>query len=85
MITCRQLAELLIDFVSGELTPEMSERIQRHLSLCPPCVTYVETYQLTIRLTRCLPCAPLPPELASRLRAVLEEMKCEKPTEEKPQ
>jgi anti-sigma factor RsiW len=72
MITCKQLAEFLIDFVSGELEPEHQERIERHLQLCPPCVTYLETYKLTIRLTRKLPDKPLPPELVQQLRALLE-------------
>jgi anti-sigma factor RsiW len=82
MMNCRQLAELLIDFVSGELSPEMAERIQKHLRCCPPCEIYLETYQLTIRLTRRLPCTPLPPELAGRLRTVLEEASRQSPKEE---
>jgi len=43
-----------------------------HLCRCPPCVTYVETYQVTVRLTRKLPRPALPPDLEQRLRAVLE-------------
>jgi anti-sigma factor RsiW len=74
MITCRELAELLIDFVAGELSPERRAQLEQHLQCCPPCVAYVETYRLTITLTRRLPCAPLPPQLEQRLRAVLEAM-----------
>ncbi len=77
MITCRQLAELLLDYVNGELPPELQEHVRQHLQWCPPCVTYLETYQLTIRLTRQLPCAPLPDELKQRLRAALESVKPE--------
>jgi anti-sigma factor RsiW len=73
MITCRELVELLIDFVGGELDEELRRRVEQHLHCCPPCVTYLETYQITIRLTRRLPPAPLPAELKARLRAVLEE------------
>lgn len=75
MITCRELAELLIDFLADELPPEHKERIESHLRCCPPCVTYVETYQLTIQLTRRLPSAPLPPELEARLRQALESLR----------
>jgi len=77
MITCRDLVQLLIDFVSGELPPEDQAHVEQHLRRCPPCVTYVETYQLTIRLTRRLPCEPLPPEVEQRLRAALADMKRE--------
>jgi anti-sigma factor RsiW len=72
-ITCRQLVELLIDFVSGELDEEQREYVEQHLQKCPPCVTYLETYQITIQITRQLPPAPLPPQLVERLRAALEE------------
>jgi anti-sigma factor RsiW len=77
MITCRELAELLIDFVSDELPPERRARIEQHLKLCPPCVAYLESYRITIRLTKRLPCQPLPPELERRLRAALEEIRRE--------
>jgi anti-sigma factor RsiW len=78
MITCRQLVELLIDFVSDELPADHRDRIEQHLQICPPCVTYIETYKLTIRLTRQLPMKPLPPQLAEHLRAILSEF-CRKP------
>lgn len=73
-MTCRDLAELLLDYVSGELTPDQQEHIAAHLQWCPPCVTYLETYQLTIKLTRQLPCVPLPEELMQRLRDAVEGM-----------
>jgi anti-sigma factor RsiW len=73
MITCRELAELLIDYVSGELSPEQRQRLDHHLLMCPPCVTYLETYKVTITLTRRLPDVPLPPMLAEKLRKLLAE------------
>jgi predicted anti-sigma-YlaC factor YlaD len=73
MITCRELTDLLLDFVAGELPSHVQEHIQQHLEWCPPCVTYLETYRLTIQLTRKLPCEPLPEELLHRLRAALED------------
>jgi anti-sigma factor RsiW len=75
MITCRELAELLIDFIAGELPPEHHQRIEQHLRDCPPCEVFLKTYQLTIHLTRQLPCQPLPPQLVERLRAAVEEIR----------
>jgi anti-sigma factor RsiW len=71
MMTCRELVEQLLDFLANELPPESCERIRAHLGECPPCVVLVETYQITIRLTRRLPRAPLPAGLEERLRAAL--------------
>ena len=78
-ITCRELVELLVDFVTGELPPEYHQRIERHLQRCPPCVTYVETYRITIQLTRRLPCQPMPPSLVAKLRQALAEIRAELP------
>lgn len=75
-MTCKELCALLIDFVSGELPPEHHQLVEEHLKRCPPCVAYFESYQLTIRLTRKLPCTP-PPQMIERLRAALGQIKTE--------
>ena len=71
-LVCRDVIELLIDFVDGELPPERRQEFERHMCGCQPCFVYLETYQATIRLTRALPkCEPLPTEFERRLRAML--------------
>jgi anti-sigma factor RsiW len=70
-MNCREVTEILIEYVSGELPSEEAERIRQHLAGCPPCVCYVETYQLTITLSRRLPPVLPPPELLERLRAAV--------------
>ncbi len=71
MITCRELIELLFDFVAEDLPPERRQHVEQHLKRCAPCVHYVETYRLTIRLSRKLHCPAPPPELMERLRQAL--------------
>ena len=71
-VDCRQLADLLYEFVSGELPDDRRAVLEEHIRACPPCLVYVETYRVTIRLSRKLPCAPLPPDAERRLRQVLE-------------
>jgi anti-sigma factor RsiW len=71
MMTCRELMELLVDFVSGELTEDQVQQIQAHLDDCPPCVTIIETYRLTIWVARLLPRQPLPQSCEQRLRAAV--------------
>jgi hypothetical protein len=67
------MAEVLLDYVTGDLPPELCDLIRTHLCLCPPCVAYLETYQVTIRLSRQLPAAPPPPQLLERLRAAMQQ------------
>jgi len=79
-VNCRQVIELLIDYVSGECCPEVRHHIDEHLNRCPPCVVYLDTYRVTIQISRQLPPAPMPPQLAAKLRQLLER-ECRKPDE----
>ncbi|HEX5271688.1 MAG TPA: zf-HC2 domain-containing protein [Gemmataceae bacterium] len=71
MITCRELAVLLCDYVSDELPPERRDHVEQHAARCPSCAAYLQSYTLVVRLTRRLPAAPLPEGLAQRLAAAL--------------
>ena len=70
-IDCSQLADLLFDFVSGELPDDRRAVLEAHLNVCPPCTIHVETYRVTITLSRRLPCRDLPPDVERRLREVM--------------
>jgi anti-sigma factor RsiW len=72
-LTCRKVAELLIDIVDGSLSEEQLSLVQRHLCGCVPCAIYMHTYRDTIRITQSLPAEPLPDEFAARLKRVLAE------------
>jgi anti-sigma factor RsiW len=72
MITCRQLVEMLFDYLAGELSPEQRDGLEQHLQQCSPCGTFLQTYQLTIHVTRRLPPVALSPERAARFQALLE-------------
>ncbi len=72
MMNCRLCIELLIDYVSGEMSDEDRGHLKQHLDRCPPCLVYMQTYEATIRLTHELPReAPIPPELEQRLLTFL--------------
>ena len=73
MMTCRELLEVLLEFVSGELSEDQVQRIKQHLDKCPPCVGILNTYQLTMQLVRQLPANPLPPPCEQRLRMAVSE------------
>lgn len=72
-MTCKQCAELLIDFVSGELSAEFCATVREHMEQCGPCERFLVTYRTTITLTGKLPMAALPAELVQRLQAALRE------------
>jgi predicted anti-sigma-YlaC factor YlaD len=70
-IECRQIAELLSDYLDGTLPGRTRELIDFHIDGCPPCVAFINTYRGTIEAARNLAETPIPPELKKRLVAVL--------------
>ena len=70
-LTCRDLAEFVDDYRSGELATEVRAAFDEHLAECPDCVTYLRTYADTIRLARDA-AEPVPAAVPERLvRAIL--------------
>jgi anti-sigma factor RsiW len=51
-VTCEEVLTYLLDYLSRELTPEESIEFERHLSICPSCVSYLKTYKEAVRLGR---------------------------------
>ena len=51
-IPCSEVLEFLWAYVSGELPPERAHEFDRHLSVCPSCVAYLDSYRKTIALSR---------------------------------
>ena len=47
-MTCRECAEFLADYLANELPNDVRAIFERHLSLCPNCVTYLDQYRDTI-------------------------------------
>jgi anti-sigma factor RsiW len=43
--------EFLLLYLDGDLDDERRRDFEEHLAGCPPCVTYLETYRLTIRVS----------------------------------
>jgi predicted anti-sigma-YlaC factor YlaD len=49
-ISCRELVEVITDYLDGALGPEETQRMDEHLKLCGPCSAYVEQMRTTVRL-----------------------------------
>ena len=78
-LECRQIAELLGDYLDGTLPSHVRELLEFHIDGCAPCVAFMNTYRGTIAATRTLPEAPMPIELKKRLLRVLKEQRSELP------
>jgi len=70
-VECRQIAELLGDYIEGSLPRRQQDLIDWHIEGCAPCVAFVNTYRGTIDAAQILRQVEIPTELKSRLLAVL--------------
>lgn len=50
-MTCKELVELVTDYLEGTLPDDVRMRLEAHLSGCEGCTNYVEQMRQTIRLT----------------------------------
>ncbi len=50
-LTCRELVEIVTEYLEGALAPEDYARFERHLGMCEGCSIYVDQMRETIRLT----------------------------------
>ncbi len=51
-MTCKEFIDFLSAYLDGELDPEIQQVFDQHLSVCPNCVIYMETYKSTISLLK---------------------------------
>ncbi len=50
-LTCKEMVEIVTDYLEGALSPEDRVRFEQHLALCDGCTYYVEQMRETIRLS----------------------------------
>jgi anti-sigma factor (TIGR02949 family) len=72
-IGCREVVDLLVDYLDGELGAETVKGLEEHLSGCDSCTAFLNTYRKTIALSQKLKYGDIPPELRKRLRDFLRE------------
>lgn len=49
-ITCREIVELMTDYLEGAMTPEDRSRFEEHLSNCDGCTNYLGQLREMIRI-----------------------------------
>jgi anti-sigma factor RsiW len=47
-LTCRELVELVTDYLEDALSPVDRERFEEHLAVCAGCEAYVNQIRLTV-------------------------------------
>ena len=48
-LTCKELTELITDYLEQRLSQTERTRFEQHLTICPHCVTYLDQMRLTVK------------------------------------
>jgi predicted anti-sigma-YlaC factor YlaD len=67
MLTCKQLTELVTEYLEGRMSLADRMRFQLHLGMCRHCRAYVRQMKQTIRTLGKLPDEPIPSDTLDEL------------------
>jgi predicted anti-sigma-YlaC factor YlaD len=68
-LTCRELVELVSDYLDDRLSSDERMRFEEHLAVCGPCRIYLHQLRETIRLSGELPREGITPSAQAALLA----------------
>jgi len=49
-LSCREVVELVTDYLEGALAPDVRAALEEHISVCDPCRAYIAQVRTTTRL-----------------------------------
>jgi len=58
--TCKQIADLVSDYLNGTLSSRVKRDLDTHLSRCPDCVAFLNTYRETVTATNAIRAEAMP-------------------------
>ena len=80
MRTCKDVIDLLSDYIDGGLPPHEKEEFEAHLKLCTACVEFLSSVRATRTQVKDLRCEDLPKDVHQALRSFLDKAAKRRPT-----
>jgi len=74
-LACKEVVELVTDYLEGVLLPEQRAQLEEHLADCPGCRNYIEQVRLTISMLHHLAQEPVFPETKEELLLLFQQWK----------
>lgn len=69
--TCKQITDLLFDYLNDKMSPNLKRDFQQHLRICPDCVNFLKTYKNTVSLSRAIRPEEIPPRVKNNILVFL--------------
>jgi predicted anti-sigma-YlaC factor YlaD len=66
-IPCRQIVEMVTDYLEGALSSENVSIVDAHLATCDGCAEYFDQMRVTIRMTGTVEADDIPPQVLGPL------------------
>ena len=67
VLTCREMVELVTDYLEGRLDGSERERFEAHIAECDACVLYIEQMRMTVAALGRIPPETISPEAEREL------------------
>jgi anti-sigma factor RsiW len=74
-VSCRELVELVSDYLEGALAPHEHSRFEAHIAGCDHCAAYLRQMRETLALLGTLPADALSRDAEDELRVAFREWK----------
>jgi anti-sigma factor RsiW len=74
-MSCKELVEVITEYIEGTLPPAERARFEEHLGVCDGCQNYLEQMRLTIRSLGRLTEESIPPSAREELLRVFRHWK----------
>jgi anti-sigma factor RsiW len=75
MLTCRELVQLITDYLEGAMPTETRLRFERHVAICPACRGFLAQMRETLRLSGDITEESLSQEMRQELLAAFRDWK----------
>jgi anti-sigma factor RsiW len=74
-LTCKELVELVTEYLDGALPSVERARFEAHVAICPGCQSYLDQMQTTMHTLGFLPEESLTPEARDQMLAAFRQWK----------
>ncbi len=68
MLSCKQITEIVTDYLEGRMGVTDRMRFHLHVGMCKPCRAYLRQMRSTIAVLHRLPDEPMPADVRDELR-----------------
>ncbi len=74
MLTCREVTEIVNDYLEGEMPLWQRVQFQLHIGMCRHCREYLRQMKATVQTMGHLPDEPMPEDVKEELRSRLRKL-----------